>query len=483
MILDHLIAMNLFSMKKNQSVLSNYPSDSKQAICASIIEAISTHPSETLSSWPQIQFGMEAIGTSFTLPLSASANNSHIIKSGIKIYATWLRNTPSSAKPHEDSFICTIMEHCSLLFSDLDLTTDRIRSEERLKLALMGHKMFENLITYRWKDMSMLATENLLRVFLGVTDKLLHEREGENLISTQIATQTSRLVVEVYLRSSVSLTSSHRRLLELWDLLGTFAIRWCHRHVFVAQWSELVVQVTHSLVMFVCGNREGAILMGGGGENDKSAGDSTNEKGGRIKASGGDKLNNDDRDDGDGEDAENVDDDDDDDDDEDDEGYNNISAKFRKRSIDLFISWSSAHTAVGSTTGSQLRISNFSPFALKIVWSRLVNLLGNPNRMVFHEDGSHVSPQVMDCAMNSVDRMVNEMLLVGSNDDASALSMNLTKSGRYEVSTGDNKCRRTSPISFRGGIIANFRRRPPHSLPSSPRRFLPLHFLPSRIPS
>lgn len=85
--------------------------------------------------------------------------------------------------------------------------------------------MFENLIMYRWKDLNMVTTEHLLRIFLGVTDKLLQERESDDLIGQKIAAQTSRLVFEVYLRSSFSITKTHTHLITLWDLLGKFATR------------------------------------------------------------------------------------------------------------------------------------------------------------------------------------------------------------------------------------------------------------------
>ena len=54
------------------------------------------------------------------------------------------------------------------------------------------------------------CVEHLLRIFLGITDKLLYKREEEdNLYVTKIATQTSRLVLEVFLRSSFDITRNN----------------------------------------------------------------------------------------------------------------------------------------------------------------------------------------------------------------------------------------------------------------------------------
>ena len=160
MILDHLVEVDLFSKLQNQTlILNNYPTQAKQKICASVIEAITSHPEQTISSWNQINFAMEAIGACFTLQVSNSSHNaqhSAIIKSGIRIYAGWLRTTPASAKPHEEELICTIMEHCTLLFSDTT-SIEKGNSEEKLKLAQMVYKMFENFIMYRFKDLNILT--------------------------------------------------------------------------------------------------------------------------------------------------------------------------------------------------------------------------------------------------------------------------------------------------------------------------------------
>jgi len=108
MILEHLITTSLFSDQKTSlDTLNNYPANSKQAICAAIIDAILSHPGQTLATWAHITFAMEAIGASFTI---SDLAHSSIIRSGIKIYASWLRSTPAPAKPHEETFICTIME-------------------------------------------------------------------------------------------------------------------------------------------------------------------------------------------------------------------------------------------------------------------------------------------------------------------------------------------------------------------------------------
>ena len=72
-------------------------------------------------------------------------------------------------------------------------------------------------------------------------------------------------------------------------------------------------------------------------------------------------------------------------------GNTDSDSKKTHRRLDLFIEW--------SNNSPNLKITNFTPHALKFVWGRLINLLNNPNRMVYHDNGTPVAPRVFDCAM------------------------------------------------------------------------------------
>ena len=184
--------------------------------------------------------------------------------------------------------------------------------------------------------------------------------------------------------------------------------------MFVEQWTSLTIQITKSLTTYVCGSSDTSFLSA----DMPTEVNEIQHISSTIQSSTStlnDNLNN---------------------------NHKNKKNKHRLKNIDLTIYWA------GNTTNNQLKISHFTPHALKFVWGRLVNLIGNPNRMVFHgsgaglKDAEPVSPAVFASCLSGISENVDAMLQIGnstssavSGDDQPATTSGYyTQSGRYAIS-------------------------------------------------
>jgi hypothetical protein len=211
-------------------------------LCQTVVDGVIKSPEGTTLTLNHLQFALEVVGFSFSLPIESRSID--IIGKAISIYELWLRVCPKCAVSCEQTIMKEMLGHFSLLFHNL-APASMVDAHTALALKLIS--VVHTFIVQRGRELEAPTWNHSIRLLLGGADSIF---EGpvipEANLGANVGVEYIRLVLEVYFRSLPTVGLD----LELWGLLDKFMLRWTHRLALIKQWNALCMSLTAQIIRY-----------------------------------------------------------------------------------------------------------------------------------------------------------------------------------------------------------------------------------------
>ena len=248
MFLEWLNGLGFFEHQPENGILMNYPTSLRTTIAASSIEPLYKDPNFAahIIHEAQLDILMENCGQGLNLPIQEYK----IMDQILDVYARWVSgHAPEPFADNLDKYYQKVFLQISFVFEPKCLNPEQIANQTQLvKKAL---SIFNTASQIPADMMSVQVRETLLKVVLGCSDVILHNKKEDQDLASKTAPDLLRVLFNTFLRS-------HTFNDLLWQSFVSLAAQWRHRQTTILQWNATCYALTQYTNRLIYGPTEGS---------------------------------------------------------------------------------------------------------------------------------------------------------------------------------------------------------------------------------